>query len=353
MPPPEVQRVVEQMAERVAALDAATAARLIDEYAVVYTRLQRDTLRLLNLAKREELKPWQVMRLDRYRQLDAQFIRSMARFSRAAGGIITESQRAAVGLSITGAALTVNTSLPTGITLDNLANIGISWNRLPEEAFQAFVGVSGDGAPLGNLLDKLGPQASTDIKAAIRTGIATGVGPRATADSIRRIAGMDLSRALTISRTETLRAHREATRLNYAANSDIVKGYRRLATKDDRTCMACIALDGTLYENNEPLDAHPNCRCAMVPATLTYEDLGLDIPEEAQPESGQEWFGKQPKFRLPHHDKKQAIQSEMMGSRRFKAFQQGKIKLPDLVSVTSNPTWGKSATVKSVKALGV
>ena len=98
MPPAEVQIAVERMAQQVIALDAATAAQLIDEYAVVYQRLQRDSLRLLNLAQRQELKPWQVMRLNRYRELEAQFLRAMVRFSRVAGGIITESQRAAVGL---------------------------------------------------------------------------------------------------------------------------------------------------------------------------------------------------------------------------------------------------------------
>ena len=343
MPPPEVQRAVEQMAKQVIALDAATAARLIEEYATVYARLQRDALRLLNLAKRQELKPWQVMRLERYRALESQFLSSTVRFSRAAGGIITESQRAAVGLSIRGAPLTANAGLPAGITLDNLANVGISWNRLPEEAFEAFVGVSGDGAPIGNLLSELGPKASADIKATIRAGIAIGEGPRATADKIRRVAGMDLSRALTISRTETLRAHREATRLNYAANSDIVKGYRRHAAQDEATCMACIALDGTLYELNEPLDSHPNCRCAMLPETIDYKDLGLDVPDATPLPTARDWFAKQSPAR----------QSKMMGARRFDAYKKGKIDLPDLVTIKSDPVWGKSATVKSVKALGV
>ena len=107
--------------------------------------------------------------------------------------------------------------------------------------------------------------------------------------------------------------------------------------------MACIALDGTAYENNEPLDSHPNCRCTMVPDTLTYQDLGLDIPEESRPENGQEWFKKQP----------ESTQRKMMGGRQLEAFKSGKIGLSDLVTVSSSSTWGKSATVKSVKALGI
>ena len=107
--------------------------------------------------------------------------------------------------------------------------------------------------------------------------------------------------------------------------------------------MACIALDGTLYETNEPLDSHPNCRCAMVPETLTYQDLGLDIPEEPRPPNGQEWFNGQSK----------ATQEGMMGAKTFAAFQQGKVGLNDLVTTSTSAVWGKSSTVKSVKALGL
>ena len=217
------------------------------------------------------------------------------------------------------------------------------WNRVPREAFQGFVGIAGDGKPLGDLLGRYGPQNAARITSQIGEGIATGKGPREVARLARKATGIPLSEALTISRTEINRSHREATRLNYAANSDIVKGYRRLATKDELPCMACIALDGTAYENNEPLDSHPNCRCTMVPDTLTYQDLGLDIPDEPRPENGQEWFKKQP----------ESVQRQMMGGRRLEAFKSGKIGLSDLVTVSSSSTWGKSATVKSVKALGL
>ena len=108
-----------------------------------------------------------------------------------------------------------------------------------------------------------------------------------------------------------------------------------------------------VYELNEPLDSHPKCRCGMLPATLDYKDLGLNVPDaEPLPTAG-DWFQEQPEFRLPHHKKTQAIQSEMMGARKFAAYQEGKINLPDLVTVKTNRIWGKSATVKSNKALGV
>ena len=343
MPLPEAQKAVEDLAKRVASLEQAVASSLIDDYAVVYSQLQAEASEIVAIAQRRELKPWQVGRMQRLQELEAQMVTRVNTFSRVAGSAVTEGQRAAVGLSVQGSPLTANAGLPRGITLDNLANIGIGWNQLPETAFEAFVGISGDGAPLGRLLAELGPQAAKATKEAIRTGLATGESPISIANAVRRQAGMPLTRALTISRTEVLRAHREATRLSYAANSNVVKGYRRLASKDSDTCMACIALDNTLYQTNQPLDSHPNCRCAIVPDVLSYKDLGLDIPDEPALQTGQQWFAGQGA----------ATQKQMMGNKTFAAYQDGRIQLHDLVSTTTSPVWGQMSTVKSAKALGL
>lgn len=343
MPPSAVQKAVEDLAMRVASLEQTVAARLIEDYAVVYAQIQTEASEIVAIAQRQELKPWQVGRMQRLKELEGQMVARVNAFSRVAGSAVTEGQRAAVGLSVQGSPLTANAGLPRGITLDNLANIGIHWNQLPESAFEAFVGVSGNGAPLGQLLAELGPEAATATKEAIRTGLATGESPVSIANAVRRQAGMPLTRALTISRTEVLRAHREATRLSYAANSNVVKGYRRLASKDSDTCMACIALDNTLYQTNQPLDSHPNCRCAIVPDTLSYKDLGLDIPDEPPLQTGQQWFQGQGS----------ETQRKMMGNKTFAAYQDGQIELNDLVSTTTSPVWGQTSTVKSARALGL
>jgi len=353
MPPSDAQKAVEEISKRLAALEVGASQEIIEAYRPVNENLRVRILQLTSLAQKRKLKPWQIMRITALTTLKTQLVGELALYHSIVQGIITSGQSGAVGLAETGSRLIVDQSLPRGLKIDNLARLGIQWNRLPREAFQSFVGIAGDGQPVGNLLARYGPQNAARITAQIGQGIATGKGPREVARLAQRVTGIPLSEALTISRTEINRSHREAKRLNYAANSDIVKGYRRLATKDALTCMACIALDGTAYETSEPLDSHPNCRCAMVPDTLTYQDLGLDIPDEARPESGEEWFKRQPEKRLPHHDKKQAIQSEMMGGRRLDAMKAGKIQLSDLVTVSSSSTWGKSATVKSVKALGV
>ena len=343
MPVSDAQEAVEGIAKRLGALEVGASQEIIEAYKPVDQNLRKRILQITSLAQKRKLKPWQIMRMTAMTTLKTQIVGELALYHSIVNGIITQGQQGAGALSETGSRMVVDRALPRGLKIDNLARLGIQWNRVPREAFQGFVGIAGDGKPLGDLLSRYGAQNATRIATEIETGIVSGKGPREVARVAQRATGIPLSEALTISRTEINRSHREATRLNYAANSDIVKGYRRLATKDELTCMACIALDGTAYENEEPLDSHPNCRCTMVPDTLTYQDLGLDIPEEARPESGQDWFKKQP----------ESVQRGMMGGRRFDAFQKGKIGLSDLVAVSSNPTWGKSATVKSIRALGV
>ena len=160
MPPPEAQKAVEEIARQVAALDQATAARIIREYGVVYTELQKEAANVVRIGQQRNLKIWEVNKMTRLAELEAQLVANVNQFSRVAGAAVTEGQRAAVGLSVKGAPLVANASLPTGITLNNLANVGLGWNRLPEEAFEAFVGISGDGKPIGNLLAELGQPAA-------------------------------------------------------------------------------------------------------------------------------------------------------------------------------------------------
>ena len=338
MPMPEAQDAVETFKRLLDAQDRAASAQVVRAYAPVYQQLAKDTEALVRVAQTRGLKPWQVMRMERLKALEGQFVSSASRFAEQAGESITRAQRTAVGLARRGTERTVAAALPQGISMDNLARLGLGWNRLPEEAFTNFVGIAADGKPVGNLLAPLGREAAGGVKDAIGTGIALGKGPRQTAQLVRVAAGMPLSRALTITRTETNRAYREATRLQYANNSQVVKGYRRHAAKDDRTCMACIALDGELYELNEPLNEHPNGRCALVPEVLDYADLGLDMPRTPQPGNARDWLANQ----------SDDVQRRVLGAGRFDAFKAGEIELDQLATIKRSRVWGDAVAVKPI-----
>ena len=340
---PEAQEATEQFRKQLNNADATAAREMVRAYRPVYKQLQAETEELLEIAAQKQLKPWQVMRLERMKDLERQYLANVTRWADNAGDLITNAQREAVGLARRGSRAIASAGLPQGVNMNNLAQLGLGWNDLPEDAFANFVGISGKGEPVGRLLRDLGPKAALDVRNTIGNGIALGKGPRQTARMVTQASGMPLSKAMVISRTETNRAYREATRLQYATNSQVVKGYRRSAAKSGNTCMACIALDGTQYGLDEPLNEHPNGRCALVPDVLDYADLGLDIPRETQPPSARDWFGEQSKD----------LQRQMLGPTRYRAYESGQLELADLVEIKSSSVWGDTAVLAPVDKIMV
>lgn len=169
--------------------------------------------------------------------------------------------------------------------------------------------------------------------------------------------------ATTLTRTYVQTANVQAQEAVYAANADIVPRVKWCATLENiysstgrGTCLRCAALDGKEWElkakrPNAPL--HPRCRCVILPVTLTYKELGLDLPEleaAARPytkrpdknidtggkrtilEVGQQqgdyasWFEKQSK----------GFQLEAVGPNRMKLLDAGKVQFADLVDGLGN-----------------
>lgn len=81
-----------------------------------------------------------------------------------------------------------------------------------------------------------------------------------------------------------IRSAREAQRQLYTENPS-VKGFRRQATQDSRVCLACLALSGTLQATDTIMPSHPNCRCVMIPETLSWAEITGDdsIPDTRPP----------------------------------------------------------------------
>lgn len=73
-----------------------------------------------------------------------------------------------------------------------------------------------------------------------------------------------------IARTEILRASNLGALAIYEENADILSGWEWTATKDERTCPICGAMDGKRFKFNDPQlqppsGSHPGCRCTIVP----------------------------------------------------------------------------------------
>ena len=221
-------------------------------------------------------------------------------------------------------------------------SLGSSWTTLPYEQLQAFVGFSGDGSPLGVLFETI-PQVTTDaMQMALVQGISLGEGPRTVARRVRRAADIGRQRAETIARTEMIRSAREAQRQLYTQNP-AVQGYRRQATQDSRVCLACLALSGTLHVTDEIMPSHPNCRCVMVPVTMSWAEITGDssIPDT------------RPAVATPERilaGLSDADKLAIMGPQRYAMYMEGK-PLADFVQVVPNQDWGPNTRVRPLREL--
>lgn len=222
--------------------------------------------------------------------------------------------------------------------IGRLASLGM-FNRVPVEALTELVSVLQSGSPLADL-----PGLSkADVRGMSRElvrGIVNGTHSRTIARNIARETGIGRARALTISRTETFRAHREASRLAFQQNQ-AVNAWRWVAALGPRTCSACYAMHGTIHSRDEPMGTHPNCRCTMVPVvdTSIYSELGVDEPPGIAWQSGEDAFA----------DASDDVQASVLGRDRYALYKAGRLTLEDTVQVTNTKKWGTSRTVKPLK----
>jgi SPP1 gp7 family putative phage head morphogenesis protein len=85
-----------------------------------------------------------------------------------------------------------------------------------------------------------------------------------------------------VVRSATNHVGTQARQSTYAENDDLVKGWKFLATLDARTTLICASNDGKVFPIGEgpmpPL--HMGCRSADSPILASWQDIGLDIPED-------------------------------------------------------------------------
>ncbi len=168
----------------------------------------------------------------------------------------------------------------------------------------------------------LAAEAQKAIRRTMLKGIAVGDNPRKAArDAYRNIEDQwngGLARAETIARTEMLDAHRKAAQHVEQANKDVLDSWEWVAhLGDKRICRACLGMHGTRHAIDSPGPlGHPNCRCARVPVTKTWEELGfpgMREPQTATPDADQ-WF----------ENLSEAEQEAILGKAGLAAYREGR-----------------------------
>jgi ADP-ribosyltransferase exoenzyme len=212
--------------------------------------------------------------------------------------------------------------------------VEIVFNRLGIEAAENIVAIARAGQPLNRILERSYPQAVEGITSRLVNLVAQGINPRTVA---RQVVAEGLSEGLNhillVARDQGNRNYREGSRQQYQ-RSGVVNGYRRLAAKQPgRTCLACIALDGTVYPTDEFMPLHPQDRCVMVPIVEGFKPITWT--------AGETYFKSLPR----------EVQADWLGPARWDLWKTGQFEFRQLATIQPNDTWGPGAQVTSVANL--
>ena len=242
-------------------------------------------------------------------------------------------------------------------TANTFAGIGLDASLPSEAALKALVN--------GSLIEGAKSSAwwarqSEDVTFKFANQVRQGIVQNETLQQIiRRVAGskrlgipgiMDVSRrnASALVHTSIMQVANDARMATFKANDDIIKGMRFLATLDSHTSLTCIAHSGAEWDMQgnpivgnfpfEPPPLHFNCRSMLVPVTLSYRELGIDVDKPKGTRASD--LGQIPSDTtfdgfLKRHDA--AYVDDLLGPGRAKMWRDGKITLNDLVNQTGRP----------------
>jgi SPP1 gp7 family putative phage head morphogenesis protein len=325
--PSAVVAQIEQFRQQVARLDATQTARMAATWADATRGLQASYDQLAvamadRAARGLPVSLWHIQRQERYQSLLRQIDVQERALAHQYADDITSAQRVLAQLGLAHSQETLDLMAP-GI-------VG-QFDRLAYDAVADMVGNTA-GGPLHRLILNAWGSNAGAVANALTRGTALGWHPTKTARAMRDATNMNLTRAIVISRTESLRVYRQATLEQYRA-SGVVTGYVRIATHDTRTCVACLSLDRKVYRLDEDFAAHPNCRCALAAITRTSPPITS--------EDGREWFERQDA----------TVQREMLGPQRFNLWRTGRVSFDDMTRIQHNATWGDSPQVVPVREL--
>jgi hypothetical protein len=273
-----------------------------------------------------------ILRSQRLRYALEAIAQALVRLAEAAGIRITDDLPTVVRTAGEAQAAIIDSQLPKA-ERDKL----VGWDRVDSSALNAIVQRSTE-----QITSKLWPlpaEADAVIRRQLVLGIASGSGPRDVAARIMKGAegGFNggLSRALTVSRTELLDAHRAAAAVSHEANADVLGGWTWLTHLSPRTCPACLGMNGTEHPLTEPgPEGHQNCRCSRTPRTKSWADLGfegMDEPASRAPDAG-EWFAG-----LTVEQ-----QRSILGAGRYDAWLRGDYPMDRWAVKVPNPDWRAS-----------
>jgi len=169
----------------------------------------------------------------------------------------------------------------------------VAWGVVEREQILAGIDLVDDVAWRA-MIGRYAPYHTQRVRDVVLDAISRGRNPRETAKDLAQWLAESKS-ALTdaerIARTTQLYAARRGTNAVYVGNG-VNRWMWAANIGNPRTCLACISLHGTIHPSSEVLNDHWLGRCAPLPMTPLWSDLGLDGADD-NPVSGVTWFNQQ------------------------------------------------------------
>jgi len=326
-------QVMKEFKRALLAYEEAQVARMVKAWMTVDRALAADIRALAEEIARlrsagEVVTEARLYRLSRYQALVAQIQAEITRYERTAAQIIMAGEEDLARMGARHAQGAIRAMYQT-------FGVRGAFNRLPVRAVEYLVGLTADGGPLFGVLQEraLTPAAVQGLVDTLIEAVTRGWNPRKTARAMQDGMTGGLQKALVIARDQQLRVYRMASDQQYR-ESGVVTGKRRVAAKDGRTCLACLAMDGELIPVGMEMYDHTQGRCTAIPVVEGLPPLSWQY--------GQQWFESLPA----------AKQREMMGPGRYEMWRDGAFDFRDLATPTYDPVWGRGLAVTPLSQLG-
>lgn len=214
------------------------------------------------------------------------------------------------------------------------------------EAVAALIGYV-DSAAWSESLAKYQTDTLQTINNIAIRGLVTGRNPRATAAELAAsVRNLPISRAEQMMRSLQLTSLRDAAVVHQVANADVIARIVRVAALDDRTCLACVALHGTVLAVGERVNDHRKGRCIgiAVPASKANDPISQTYVVDGQPvqvASGEQW--------MQAHSA--AWQRAFMGPGAYNAYTAGAVQMRDFVHPYQDDVFGPALQEASLKGI--
>mgnify|MGYP005824038649 CR=1 FL=1 len=243
------KKLLDDFQKRVSMGEKKDFLALSSQWGNVSNRLEKRITELSKLAEQGKITPNKLYQLNEYKLFLAESKNQVKFFAEYSESVISKGQ-------IKSALLGLN------LGQEVLGSLGVKVTKLNINATNLMIGMSADGSPLNELLMKSYPESVLRLTNTLIEGTALGRNPKVIARMMKEDMNGNLSRALTICRTEELNAFRESNRQQLEESGYVSKWEW---SAESNACDICLEKDGKTFPISESMDTHPNCRCGMLP----------------------------------------------------------------------------------------